>query len=129
MESNSLAIKLNDSFEGLAETKGLLKLKNDALRLQFQTKDAILGMLKSDLMEVDIPLKHVEEIGYKKSILGNKLFITVDNLRVIEQIPGNDGNKINLTVSRKDFEKAVDLVRAIRLDMSEKEYQQVMEQD
>ena len=129
MESYSLAVRMYDSFEGLAETSGLLKLKNDALHIQFQTKDAIVGMLKSDLMEIEIPLNHVEEIGYKKSIFGNKLLITVDDLRLIERLPNNENNKITLGVSREDFEKAVDLVRAIRLDMSEKEYQRAMNQD
>lgn len=129
MESNSLAIKLSDSYEGFAETTGLLKLKNDSIQIQFQTKDAILGMLKSGLQEINIPLNHVEEIGYKKSIFGNKLFITVDDLRIIEGLPNSDNNKVTLGVSREDFEKAVDLVRAIRLDMSEKEYQRAMNQD
>ena len=42
MRSFSIPIKLADSFEGLAESKGLLSIKDESLLVQFQTKDAIL---------------------------------------------------------------------------------------
>ena len=99
MDTFSIPIKFNDSFEGFAESKGLLLLKNGAVIIQFQTKDAILGMVKSDLKTVDIPLENLIEISYKKSIFGNKLILLVDNLSFVELLPSSDSNEIVLSIS------------------------------
>ena len=128
MDTFSIPIKLNDSFEGFAESKGLLLLKNGAVIIQFQTKDAILGMVKSDLKTVDIPLENLIEISYKKSIFGNKLILLVDNLSFVEQLPSSDSNEIVLSIARKDIDTAIDLVRALKLDQSEKEYQAALKE-
>ena len=128
MDTFSIPIKLNDSFEGFAESKGLLLLKNGAVIIQFQTKDAILGMVKSDLKTVDIPLENLIEISYKKSIFGNKLILLVDNLSFVELLPSSDSNEIVLSIARKDIDTAIDLVRALKLDQSEKEYQAALKE-
>ncbi len=128
MDTFSIPIKLNDSFEGFAESKGLLLLKNGAVIIQFQTKDAILGMVKSDLKNVDIPLENLIEISYKKSIFGNKLILLVDNLSFVELLPSSDSNEIVLSIARKDIDTAIDLVRALKLDQSEKEYQAALKE-
>jgi hypothetical protein len=103
-------------------------LKNGAVIIQFQTKDAILGMVKSDLKTVDIPLENLIEISYKKSIFGNKLILLVDNLSFVEQLPSSDSNEIVLSIARKDIDTAIDLVRALKLDQSEKEYQAALKE-
>lgn len=128
MDTFSIPIKLSDSFEGFAESKGLLLLKNGAIIIQFQTKDAILGMVKSDLKNVDIPLENLIEISYKKSIFGNKLILLVDNLSFVELLPSSDSNEIVLSIARKDIDTAIDLVRALKLDQSEKEYQAALKE-
>ncbi len=126
METIILPIKLSNSYEGLAESKGLVSFEKDTVRLQFQTKDSIFGVLKSDLKDVDIPLKNIQEIGYKKSLLDNKLTIKVDDLRLIRELPDSDNSEISLSVARANIEDAIDLVRAIKLDISEKEYNEAM---
>lgn len=128
MDTFSIPIKLSDSFEGFAESKGLLLLKNGKVIIQFQTKDAILGMVKSDLKTVEIPLENLIEISYKKSIFGNKLILLVDNLSFVEQLPSSDSNEIVLSIARKDIETAIDLVRALKLDQSEKEYRAALKE-
>jgi hypothetical protein len=128
MDKFSIPIKLSDSFEGFAESNGLLLVNNDIIHIQFQTKDAILGVVKSDLKSVEVPLKNIIEIGYKKSIFGNKLNIIVDSLSFVEQLPSSDSNEIVLSLARKDIDKAIDLVRAIKLDQSEKEYQAALKE-
>lgn len=128
MDTFSIPIKLSDSFEGFAESKGLLLLKNGKVIIQFQTKDAILGMVKSDLKTVEIPLENLIEISYKKSIFGNKLILLVDNLSFVKQLPSSDSNEIVLSIARKDIETAIDLVRALKLDQSEKEYRAALKE-
>lgn len=128
MQSFSIPIKLADSFEGLAESKGLLISNDEVILIQFQTVDAILGVVKSGLTEVKLPLANIVELSYKKSLFGNKLILKVDNLRLIEKLPECNNNEVVLSVARKDIDDAIDFVRAIKLDMSEKEYQQALKQ-
>ena len=128
MQSFSIPIKLSDSFEGLAESKGLLLTQEESLNIQFQTKDAILGMVKSGLIEVNIPFKNLTELSYKKSLFGNKLILKVDNLRIIEKIPNCDSNEVVLSIARGDIDQAIDFVRAVKMDMSEKEYEEALKQ-
>ena len=128
MKSFSIPIKLSDSFEGLAESKGLLSMKEDNINIQFQTKDAILGMMKSGLIEVTIPMASLVELSYKKSLFGNKLILKVDDLRLIEKLPEMDGNEVVLSIARGDIDDAIDFVRAIKMDISEKEYQEALKE-
>jgi len=126
MKSFSIPIKLSDSFEGLAESKGLLSMKEDNINIQFQTKDSILGVMKSGLILVEIPLSNLVELSYKKSLFGNKLILKVDDLRVVEKMPNSDNNEVILTIARGDIDDAIDFVRAIKMDISDKEYQQAL---
>ena len=102
-------------------------MNEEQLIIQFETKDAILGVIKSGLNTIQIPLKNIVELGYKKSIFGNKVTIEVDDLSYIAEVPSRDNNQVTLIIERKYIETAIDFVRAIRLDRSEKEYNQAME--
>lgn len=114
MQSFSIPIKLADSFEGFAESQGLLSIKDESILIQFQTKDAILGVVKSDLTEVKIPLANLVELSYKKSLFGNKLILKVDDLSLIARLPETENNEVALSIARKDIDEAIDFVRTIR---------------
>lgn len=128
MKSFTIPIKLSDSFEGLAESKGIISLKEDSVNIQFQTKDAILGVMKSGLIEVSIPLVNLVELSYKKSLFGNKLILKVDDLRIIEKMPNSDNSEVVLSIARGDIDEAIDFVRAIKMDQSEKEYEEALKE-
>ncbi|MET1254085.1 hypothetical protein [Aliikangiella maris] len=126
MESIVLPVKLEDSLEGLAESVGLLSQTPHSLKIQFQTKDAILGLIKSGVKVIEIPMKNVLEISIKKSIFSHKIIISVDDLNYVSQLPYTGNHEISLSVSRKNIDQAIDFVRSIRLDMSERVYNQAI---
>ena len=127
MDKLNIPIKFKDSYEGFAESSGLLSMNKDSIIIQFETQDAILGVIKSGLISIQIPLKNIVELGYKKSIFGNRITITVDDLAFIAEVPNRNNNEVTLIIERKHIEAAIDFVRAIRLERSEKEYNQAME--
>jgi len=127
MDKFNIPIKFKDSYEGFAESSGLLSMNEEQLIIQFETKDAILGVIRSGLKTIQIPLNNIVELGYKKSIFGNRVTIIVDDLSYIAEVPSRDNNQVTLIIERKYIEMAIDFVRAIRLDRSEKEYNQAME--
>ncbi len=127
MDNFNIPVKFKDSYEGFAESSGLLSMNDEQLMIQFETKDAILGVIKSGLKTIQIPLKNIVELGYKKSIFGNRVTIEVDDLSYIAEVPNRDNNQVTLIIERNYIETAIDFVRAIRLDRSEKEYNRAME--
>ena len=68
VKKTSVPFRIKHVYEGLADTSGILILDDESLRFQFQTKDTILGVIKSDIKDLKIDLLYVEEIEFKKSI-------------------------------------------------------------
>ena len=60
-------------YGGLGECNGLLKDEENLLSLEFQTQDAVAGVLKSDIKHVEIPLDDLVSIGLTKGWLGTKV--------------------------------------------------------
>lgn len=122
MAVRSLPFTMSDAFEGLAETYGIAAVENGVIALQFQTKDAIIGAIKSGIKDVQIPVENLEEISFNKSIWGHKVTMRVNDLALVQDIPGQSTADLKLSTARKDADQAIDFVRAIRLDQSEREY-------
>ncbi len=48
---SALPVSLGSPYGGLAVCDGLMRLEEQALVLEYQSKDAVLGILKSDVRE------------------------------------------------------------------------------
>jgi len=53
----------------------------------------------------------------------------MNDLSYIAEVPNRDNNQVTLIIERKNIETAIDFVRAIRLEKSEKEYEQAMKSE
>ena len=122
MQTQSLPFKNTDSYEGFAETTGLLRLDGENLNIQFQTKDAILGVVKSDIKDVTIPMDAIDDVEFKKSLWGGKITLRLNQLDLINSLSGSIGGEFTFSVARKNRELGSDVARAIRLALSEYEY-------
>ena len=98
-------------YGGLGECNGLLKEGENHLFLEFQTQDAVAGVLKSDIKHVEIPLDDLVSIGITKGWLGMtwlgvKLVIQTTNLDTLKDVPGMSQGRIELSIARKDVDAA-----------------------
>ena len=96
-------------YGGLGECNGLLMDEENLLSLEFQTQDAVAGVLKSDIKHVEIPLDDLVSIGLTKGWLGTnwlgvKLVIQTTNLDTLKDVPGMSQGRIELSIARKDVE-------------------------
>ena len=108
-----------DQFEGLATSRGTVFLFENAIVVQYETKDAVIGIVKSGLKEIEIPLDVVEEVTFNAGLFRNKLTIVVNDMDYCVDIPGGDGNRISLPIKKKYADNAEEFVQAILLKGSE----------
>jgi hypothetical protein len=95
---------LDDIYGGLAETRGLISNEGDRLRLQFQTQDSIVGVVKSNLAQIDIPMADVASVRFNSSWFGlsNCLHIQITRLDLLQSLPGSTQGRLHLKVARAD---------------------------
>jgi len=96
--------ELDAVYGGLAQTRGLISSEGDRLRLQFQSQDAILGVIRSGVGQIDIPMADVASVHLKKSWFGwiQELVIQVTRLDLVQTLPGVTQGRLVLQVARKD---------------------------
>jgi len=88
-------------YESLGEAEGLIRFDEESLKLEFEVKDSIVGILKSDLKEIRIPLSDLESIELRKSWFSTSLVIQASSLRTTRQIPGSDQGRMTLSIARR----------------------------
>lgn len=116
MKSISVPFTIQNVFQGFAETEGILSADNAELKLEFQTSDNILGLLKSGVREVRLPLDKIEEITFRKRWFGCSLIIRVAEMRSASEIPNFKQGEILLSIAKKHSQAASDLVSSVQLD-------------
>ena len=93
---------------------GILTLVDQELRLEFQTKDGFVGLVKSDVKKVVIPLKDIMDIRFKKAwFTGGKIFIQVGSMEMLQDVPRHESGIIRLNVKKESRESAMNLVAEI----------------
>ena len=108
-----------EAYEGFATTEGLLSIEEDALILEFKTKDSFVGLIQSEIKRIEIPLSSLAGIEFQKKWYGNKIIVRTNRLEPLDQIPGSKQGEAKLTVQRKNRDLASDLVSYISLYVSE----------
>src|ERR1035438_7155238 len=102
---------IRNVFQGFAETEGILSVDGADLRLEFQTTDAVVGLLKSGVREVRLPLDGVEEVAFRKGWFGCSLVIRVAGMRGASEVPNFKHGEIALSIAKKHSQAAADLDR------------------
>ena len=98
----TVPVRLGERFEGLAHCEGLLKLSSEALVLQFQTTDTILGVLKSKVQRFEMAFEELEYISYRKTITGAVLELRLSDMELLSQVANAQDGLIRLKVTRRN---------------------------
>ena len=99
----------------LAECVGLLRLEDGDLVLEYQTKDAVMGILKSNVREARIPRDMLASVTIRKQGLfgfNTKVVIQTTRMQPVPgtEIPGMTQGRLVLDVAREDVAAAEKLV-------------------
>ena len=97
----NLPFTIPDLYADFAEAQGLVRLEGDTLVLEYQTKDSIRGLIKSDVKIIRLPLNKLSSIKYEKKWFKGYLHISAKSMITLEHVPGNEHGALRLVISRK----------------------------
>ena len=114
-----LHFSTDEAYSGLAALTGIMQVNKDSLVLEYQVKDNILGMLKSDTKRLLIPYNNLTEVRYKRNWFISRFHLYVNSMQILGKFPiGKDG-RITLKINRKRSHTAKELESYINLRLSE----------
>lgn len=105
LQTPALRLKVSaDAFQGLADLNGMLLFDGSSLRLDFQTEDALFGVLRSDPRQVSVPLHSIESVrrGLGWFWLRPYIEIELNDFKLVSQMPGARNGGWRLRVSWRD---------------------------
>jgi hypothetical protein len=141
MNPISVPFRIQNVLDGLAEANGVLSLREDFVRIEFQTtrnpkiglfyfslqedcapnefqtKDSIFGGIKTGVSTVDIPISDIEELHFKKGIFGNALTIRLSSIGESVEIPNQQAGVIRVSIDKNYIEAALNFVSAVKLEV------------
>lgn len=141
----SVPFSVYGAYGGMATVKGVLRLENQELILDYRVHDVLTGM---DLMklgfgtmigkirqtnrgdgnpapkqpsEIHISLKQVDALEYKNGMppFHVKLRLRVRNMALLSPIPGSNGTEITLLCARRFKSLAQNLANTVTLQLLE----------
>ena len=62
---STLPFQIPSLYSDLAYADGLLSIEGETLALEIQTKDSIIGLLKSNVKEIHIPIADLADVTFK----------------------------------------------------------------
>lgn len=105
----------------LAKVEGAARLEDDALVLEFQTVDTVVGLVKSELEEVRLRLQDLEWVSHRRGWFKDTLIITARSMRTLEAVPGAKSVEVQLRCKRKHRKAAASVVAEARLRIGERQ--------
>jgi len=108
-----------DVYEGFAEADGLAHYDGETLWFEFQTKDSLIGLLKSDVVQVSLRVGDLESVGLKHRMLHSYLTLRARSLGAVEEFPSRREAEVELRFKRQYRLEVEELSSALALAISE----------
>jgi hypothetical protein len=121
-QSVSLPFSIVNAYEGLAQVNGIVRVSEAGLVIEFEVKDGLLGVLRSGVKEVLIPIDELASLDMQRFWLFTRLIIRARSLVTLNQIPqSKSGQAVLWSVGGRNREIAERLIQDLRLKMIERE--------
>jgi len=115
-----LPVTIDDLYGGFVVMSGLLRLENDKLVLEFQTKDNLVGgFFKSEPKEVHIPLRRLAEATFKKNWFAASLRLRAYSLMDLKGVPNAEDGAVKFKIKRNNRNDAANFASMLNLRLSE----------
>ncbi len=110
-------VSLGCHYQGLAKSSGLLRDDGGDLVLEYQSQDAVVGILKSGVRQARIPRDLIAFVTIEKGWfgLGTKVVIQTTSMQPVADVPGMDRGRLVLGIASKDRPAAEQLVADLGL--------------
>lgn len=93
-----------DAFGGFGEVQGLAHITEQGLELQFTTRDALFGVLKTGQRSVQVPLSSLMSVRYRAGWfwLMPKIELRVRDLATLKDLPESEQGRVTLSIKFGD---------------------------
>lgn len=110
---------------GFTEVTGLIRVDHEHLVLEFQSADAIIGIVKSDLKTKKVPFTAIRRLDFKKGWFSTKLILQTNSMSDLDGIPGANSGSVTFNIKRAHRQEAVELNSYFQLEFSEHRIRQL----
>ncbi len=90
----------------LTESDGMVRFEDRSIVLQYQTRDAFIGAIKSDVQEVELLCDEIASIRFKRGMFGAKMAVHVHDMKTVGKLPGSKLGRFSLKFKRADRDDA-----------------------
>lgn len=93
-----------DAFAGFGEIQGIARVQPEGLLLQYQTRDAVLGLLRSGMKSALVPAQSLVHARYRAGFLWMfpRIEVRLSDLSAVADIPSTEGGRLVLKVAFGD---------------------------
>jgi hypothetical protein len=120
MDSTHTPFSFPEVYSGLGTGGGIATANTGGLTLEFQVKDGFFGVIKSGVHKVEIPMAELDSVAFKQGWFRNRLLIKVRSMTTLDEVPGSDSGRVELSVARRDRTAARALASVLMLSLSER---------
>ncbi|MEO1022769.1 MAG: hypothetical protein AAFW89_09495 [Bacteroidota bacterium] len=121
----TLPFEIDNLNGGFMKAEGILRVENGQMVFEFQKKDDVFEVYKSDLETARIDLTKIEIVEYKKTLFGARLKLFAASASTFQHLPGNDLTERVLKIKKKHREVAASLASKVNIFLSEHKLKQL----
>lgn len=116
-----IPIKNDEVYEGFAELNGVMKFEKPNLVMEFQTSDSFIGILKSAVKKIIIPISDIGGMEFTKGNIfkAPKLKLSLKSMIYFNDLPYSVSNPLQFKLAKNISEIAASFVSQINLMISE----------
>lgn len=119
MNNYSVAFEIPNINQGFVEVKGLLSVYEESILLEFERKDAVIGVFKSGLKEARISYSDLEAMKWNRKFFRSKIVLIGKTMRSLSEVPGAEQGRLEMNIRRRDRDDAERVASSVRLRISE----------
>ena len=104
------------------------RLEEDVLILEFQTQDSLVGLLKSKVKTIHLPLHALAAIHFQQKLFTACVTLRVHSMSLAQDIPGSRQGEVRLHIARKHRKVAHAFVTELGLRRAEQQVRRLDEE-
>lgn len=117
--------KIPSLYADLGEAEGVLSMEDDHLSIEIQTRDAIIGLIKSGVKEINIPISELAEVLFESKLFSKKLVVRGRKMSTLSKIPGCESGELKLNIDRKNKDAATAFATDIGIRIQEERLKRI----
>jgi hypothetical protein len=92
----------------------MIRVEGDNLVIEHQTKDAFLGVFKTDVKVTTVPLDAISWVKFKRRMFSAQLSIQARAMKAVEDIPTSKQGRLRLKFARDLRDEAARLAEMLQ---------------